>query len=690
MSRGWRVIVCVLASVGGLVMLMAGGGWGQVSTAAGMGGMDQPVLRPPVQLQHIAQFRQILASKNVPANKRSALEAEFGALPADLQATLLEAMASPLPSAQLPRATARPGPEIIPPGPVIRLNPTISRFFPEFGTAPDSWVIVMGSFLQNGDKILWDGVERPTTFYGPSHEFFPNSLCFKIPAGTPLATNHEVKVFRSLNVQSAPATYRCVAPRGYRGYHGWQFSNFSAAVIPWYLYRDFFGASAVEYSNGTHKPAAQAWYDSTYKGVGSGGNCYGMSNSSLRIRNGNMTTYHRHWFVANPQPFCWFYPWRTETKESVQEDQGGQLSAEMAATINNLWNNQTHKQAWERINSLVGQLTNKPVIGFWYVGHWGHAVVGYRTEISGSQRKIYWYDNNEPYAENETGGPDNSWAYVDWNNGSFHANSYSTANKMVCMSYDECMRPPHLPTEAGGPGASTTGTVIAVVEGGQVQQIEDEQGRRFYAADGSENQDPATRIPNAMRFIPIQGAGQEYVGPAIFIFNNASNKNLLFSIAGAGEKMLSLFQPASVLSVRFAGTGQIRCNRLLTPNRNLELLNPASLQPLIIRAILAVGNQRVGEALNLNLGNAPAMFSLNEAAGGTLEVQTGAGGQFDVRMETFAANQTLQALFRNVQTQANSRALLTPTNWNALHTSSLNVNLRTLNNQPLRQLRINQ
>ena len=37
-------------------------------------------------------------------------------------------------------------------------------------------------------------------------------------------------------------------------------------------------------------------------------------------------------FTTHLQDDCWLYPWETPTKETVQEDQGGQLSAEMSAT----------------------------------------------------------------------------------------------------------------------------------------------------------------------------------------------------------------------------------------------------------------------------------------------------------------------------------------------------------------------
>jgi hypothetical protein len=662
--------------------------------------LAQPrVLQPTLRLQVLqplalrSAYQNVLNQHRVPTQKQTTMLTQFQALDPQLQHTLLQAMDERYARAN-DAVVLRPNRIADLTKLHIRLlSPQITAFWPEHGAAPNTWVVVMGSRLANGQQVVWDDVAQATNFYGPDVDFFPNSLCFKIPAGTALGSNHTVKVKYGSRYSNA-LTYRCVATRSYRGVDGWKFANFSAATIPWALYRNFFGAGAVEYAGGTHRPLAQEWYDDAYKGVGGGGNCYGMSNSSLRIKYSNMTTFHNAWFPAHPQDFCWLYPWQTETKESVQEDQGGQLSAEMAATINDYWNNQDHKEAWNRVNSLV-VTTNRPVVCFW--GNtdadadyeWGHAVVGYDTEIAGNLRRMRLYDNNEPYAENEAGGPHKSIATVNWTTSAFSANSYASASRMICLSYNECMRAPHLPTDAGGPGASTTGTVVAVVTGGQVQQIEDEAGRRFYLPGGALNTNAATRIPNSMRFIPLTRGEQPYQGPAIFIFNGAANKTLTFTVGGGGMKRLSLFQPGNVFRTDFAGQGQLRFVRILTPTRALELPNPAALQPSQIRIVQAQANERLFELGNLNLGNVGAVVTPSDL-GDSLTVQAGAQAQFSLRAETFAGGQTTQARFMNISVQGGRRAILQPQNWNSLGTTSLQLNLRTLNNQPLQQIRINQ
>ena len=61
------------------------------------------------------------------------------------------------------------------------------------------------------------------------------------------------------------------------------------------------------------------------------------------------------------------------------------------------------------------------------------------------------WDNNNPYEETETDGPDPNIATVNWT-----ANTYQYVygprvyTKAICLSYEECITPPHLPSAAVG------------------------------------------------------------------------------------------------------------------------------------------------------------------------------------------------------------------------------------------------
>jgi len=651
--------------------------------------LKSPTLKVPIRiatpLQFSQQFENVLKEEGVPQAKQTAAVARFRQLPSGLQKDLLSAVSDKwatkanMPVRLLPKYTIAPK-YVIKPKFIFFL---ISDIWPDKGT-PGCYAYVFGMPFNDNCKVVFDGTQLTTYYLGFGVEFFPNSLAFEIPSNATIGTNHQVKIRNiSTNRETAAVDYRIIAPRGYRGYWGWQFHNFSAAVIPWHLYRDFFGANAVEYSNGTHRPSAQAWYDSTYKGVGGGGNCYGMTVSSLRARTFNITTYHQSWFAANHQPYTWNYPWQTQTKETAQEDQGGQLSAEMAYYITHYYHNQSHLQAWQRANNLTNNFSDYANLCFWGSG-WGHSVVGYGTYIEGTRRYIQMYDNNAPYTETETGGPHKSLSYVDSTNGSYHYPGTS-AYKMICLSYSECIQTPHLPASATGSAMNTT---VATVNGGNVTQIQDQNGRTLFNADGTENTNPATRIPDAIKFIPFTGTTPANY-PDTFIFNNSNGKNLTFTIAGTGSKTFRMFMAGDVFRANFNGQGQVIMNKILTNTRSLEIPAPGALKPISIRCIKVMAADRVFDVTNFrNLGNQKLLI-LPAANGSSLNVETGSAAQFNLQLQTFAGGANKLIMFPNISTQANSRATLQPSSWTNLPASQLNLQLRNLqNNQIIRNLRI--
>ncbi|MFP3904847.1 MAG: hypothetical protein ACLFWB_11450, partial [Armatimonadota bacterium] len=444
---------------------------------------------------------------------------------------------------------------------------------------------------------------------------------------------------------------------------------------------DFFGQSAVEYSNGVHRPSAQAWYDSRYKGVGGGGNCYGMSVASIRSMRREVTTLHSAWFTNNQEDFTWLYPWNTQTKQTVQEDQGGQLSAEMAAKINDLWNNQDHREAWNRANTLTSNYNQYAIVAFWGSG-WGHAVVGYDTEVDGDQRKLLMYDNNSPYRENETGGPDKSISRVNWSANTFTYPGTS-AYKMVCFSYADALQGPSLPAEATG---GAMGTVIAAVNGGDVTQITDNEGNRFFNDDGSINTNDATRIPNSMKFVPLTGTTPTNY-PDTFIFSNINNKNLTFTIEGSGNKSFRMFQAGDVFEANFSGQGDIRCEKILSDERALVIGDPGALQPIMLKLIKVLPSERVYQMDNFGLISTQAIKLQPTAE--NLNVESAANLRFNMEFATFADNAMQSQAFRNVAVQANQKGVVAPTNWNNLRTSELKLQLlNPKTNQQIRDINI--
>ncbi len=651
------------------------------------------ILRPKVQLQTASplvlskRFETLLKEHNVATTKQSTALNQFRSLPTSLQQDLLGTMDEKaatqlgIPNAMLPQYKYV---ELLRIKPGLVILRRISGFFPEEGS-PGCWAYAFGMPWSDACQVVFDGTPVETHYLGFNIEFFPNSLAFTVPAGATTGADHDVKVIWEGTSNETPTVqYHIVAPRGYRGYWGWQFHNFGDPAIPWHLYRDFFGASAVEYPNGTHRPSAQAWYDSSYKGVGGGGNCYGMTVSSMRARQFNITTYHHAWFAAHAEPYTWPYPWCTETKQTAQEDQGGQLSAEMSYYINHYYNHQSHQQAWQRCHDLVFTANDHANICFWSATG-GHSVVGYGTEVDGTKHYIRMYDNNAPYTETETGGPHKSLSYVDYANGSFTYPGKGY-NKMICLSYSECLEGPSLPAAASGVAGATA---VCVVNGGTVRQISDGQGHTFFNANGTENTNPATRIPDSMRFLPLTGEVSAFNYPGVFIFNQASGKDLTFNVEGGGAKSLSMFMAGDVMEVEFSGQGQIICNDILTNTRALEVPAPDALRPTSIRCIKVLANERVYRLLNLRNLGPTSLIMQPTVNGNALNVQSKGAVQFDLNAATFAAGQVQEGLFRNIGLATNQVGVLQPGNWNALGTTQLNLQIRNLQTkQQIRNIRI--
>jgi len=353
----------------------------------------------------------------------------------------------------------------------------------------------------------------------------------------------------------------------------------------------------------------------------------------------------------------------------------------VATYINNYYNTQSARDVWNRAQANL--LPTRPVLGMWS-GSGGHAVVPYGTNVSGDDRQIYLYDNNNPYSETESGSSDPSVAHVAWGANTF---SYGGYFKAVCLTYAECITPPHLPTDAvGGLGAETT---IAVVgPGAQIRQISDEGGHTFFNANGTVNENAATRIPFSMKFIPLTGGPLPDDDPPTFIFTHAAGKNLSFNLQGAQPKVFRCFMPGSAFVAEGTGTGQIQVRNIVRGNRELILTNPSAFQPtrliIVICRPLAVGD-RVFELQNLrNLG--PQSLRLTpKPNGASLEILAGQTVQFDLVVKGPRAGGMQQTTFANVALQAGTKAILQPTQWGNLSEGKLDVQLRNLQTNQLQQ-----
>ncbi len=644
---------------------------------------------------------EILSAQKLAPDARKRILSLYNNLPGDLQADLLTLM-----DWRYAEAALTPDRYILDAS-LVRwrerlLLYNITHLWPDQGS-PNNWAYIFGNGFNSDCVAYFDGAAVESYYLGINTEFFPNSIAFRVPVGATRGVDHQVKVHNNVTAkETTTVDYRIVAPRSYRGYRGWQFSNFGNPTIPWAAYRHYFGASTVEYANGTHRPAAQAYYDTAYKGAGAGGNCFGMSVSSLREKNYERYTFQEPWFVANPQTYLWWYPWQTETRQTVQESQGGWYTNETLAAYVNARDNQTPRDAFNRVVSLLSHPTNKPVLIFWWPGA-GHAVVPYATNIVGDDRQIMVWDNNNPYRENETGSVDPNVFHVAW---AANTANYGGPKTVQCLSYDECTPPvPHLPgAQFGGPGSNL---VIAVLdEGTRSSQITDEDGRFFYNPDGSINEDPNTRIPFSAKLDPLVAElptirelllkPAEFLealvpksSPDMYVFGSAGGKTLTFDLLAPQDDLgFRFFQNGLVTTLQGTGAGKVRMNNLLRPNRSLEVLNTTQLQPISSQIIRSFPNfDRSFLLHNLrNVGGATLRLAPAQN-GDSLQVLGSPALLFNLDVSGPLGQGMQEVGFTNIGLAANALAVVAPTNWGALGTSNLRLQLRNKQTNQVLQTR---
>ncbi len=454
------------------------------------------------------------------------------------------------------------------------------------------------------------------------------------------------------------------------------------------MYRDYFGAAAVQYSNGTHRPAAQTWYDHNYKGVGGGGNCFGMSVSSLRFNNHISEGYWNTWFHTAPHsfPYLWWYPWQTESKQSVQEHQGSWLSQEVLDT-HATTQTQGARGCFNRVAALVADPSAKPVLVIWGHGS-GHAIVPYKTLVSGDDHQMLCYDNNYPYSETESGGPDTTISHVAWGANTFSDPTESWAEWAECMSYAEVTpATPHLPgAYYGGPGS--TAAVVSADPGTKMTQITDEGGHTFFNPDGSVNQNPATRIPNSAIVYPLVQVLKGSVAlpklgvrtlqtptdqPILFVFSQATGKSLNLQFAGAAAvKSLQFYANGISLALQSSGGGTLRAFNILQPSRGFEILNPAAVRPTAIDVIdgMPTGD-RVFQLRNLTGLGAPSLFLRPLLDGSRLDIQGPVGLRFDLNLRGPLGQGEANTRFAGLSTQTARGVMVGLDDWERPATSAL-------------------
>ena len=186
---------------------------------------------------------------------------------------------------------------------------------------------------------------------------------------------------------------------------GYNFQNLGMENS-WELFRDTFGAEQVEYPNGARNPFAEEYYNSIYHpNIGIGGNCLGMSATSLlHYKNPDLLSqFSTEQFIPSythdlDDPQTYFsiyyldYMWNsTSISKYIIKYQGYWLGQEINSQSGEFMTQ------YNLIKQNIQNGFNNPlVLALYPMNDDPHALIPYKVEENNGIGKIYVYDSNQP------------------------------------------------------------------------------------------------------------------------------------------------------------------------------------------------------------------------------------------------------------------------------------------------------
>ena len=637
----------------------------------------------PLETGPQAAFRSLLVQKQETAAQIAADMAAFANMPPDVQETVAGSLVKGYGGRSIYNSHLLQSMSEQPPKVMLAIAPYLAGFWPADASSTES-IVLTGRNLDAGTQVFFNGtpvVCWVVTIWGQ-----PPFVSFRIPAaGVSYGSSYPVWVVDG-GLQSNTLSFPVVAPRGYRGINGFKFANVGNSTIPWSVFRDYFGASNVEWPDGMHKLGPDSWYYQVYAGSGSGGNCYGFSLTSLRIHNWDMgSLLYSGWWSAHRLSRVWDYASDVSSDQvfrSIQEMQGSQMAEPQFTTLYSALGNQGANAAWDKAHSLQGLPAPHGIVQAMIGPSIGHAIVPYGVGPDGASRNFLCYDNNNPYSTTEGAGP-NPNQPVD--NRTANTFSYGSYTQTAVFDLTELLVAPSLPFLATSAGLGSAGqsSYLALTKPASLAQITDEAGHTFYTPGGQVNTGP-DRIPGAYYTPPIMGGPVPDSYPHTWLFAGSNGKTLKLDVNSgpAGAKLLftqqGLLTDIQTDGARFSLTN-VGVN---TTNSRLILENPGTAAPRLIRLIHTPNSleERAFEIQGISR-------TLNQP----LEIGLDASRNALVLVNHSAAPTNVQVLIRHnasddhsatqpiaLTVAARQAGILQPTDWRQITGQDLNLELQTL------------
>ncbi len=216
---------------------------------------------------------------------------------------------------------------------------------------------------------------------------------------------------------------------------------------------------------------------------------------------------------------------------------------------------------------------------------YGHAVVTYWTTSSGATRAFMFYDNNVPYTETETGGPDKSLGTLNSGTGSFSAAGYS---HIATYHVSGLLGPPQLPAGVGGAGDNAADSAMIETPRDGTLTITDEAGARRGGRVG---------VPGLSEIIVEGGPGPTPASyPRLLVLQGVAGKRSLninfVGQEGQGRVEIAYFGRGVVLQATAGGQQlQASLSGLGNPDVQIRFANPQAAMVSQVRMIGVLGAQ---------------------------------------------------------------------------------------------------
>ncbi|MBN2356280.1 hypothetical protein JXO59_09210 [candidate division KSB1 bacterium] len=373
---------------------------------------------------------------------------------------------------------------------------------------------------------------------------------------------------------------------------GWDFYNFLMTTdntVLWGIYSKSFLGIANTYAAASVED--QLFFDLVISRYAGHANCFGMSNLAI-------ICYKEGGHLSACSPVCTYEgdlspthagPDLNMIRESIGIMHLRQLTQKMISLLIERFTD----SKWDKPNEAFGQIKTEiatngaSLVSFMPAsvaaaeaamsgGQEAHTVVAYKVEESpGAWYKIYVYDPNRPYSTESAfydGTGKINFIYVnqasatlDWhypddyppgtNSYGWEGSSAGPWTFIPSTSYDARFKDDH-PLDAGYI-TSQLGQIFLSGDG-EVTQIEDETGRRFYKQSASGLQfekDPNKRMLNMIRW-PFFHAGKGEKLPEVYFMQNPQGKSFKIQIASkSGKYDCRLLQKGNFIKMEAGGSG---------------------------------------------------------------------------------------------------------------------------------------